>query len=59
MEADGLLVSTKETIDGRVLRVYRATPAGREALADGRRAVQEVASEMLRDQPGRTTDDDL
>ena len=33
--------------------------AGRDALADGRRAVQEVASEMLRDQPGKNADDDL
>ncbi|MCC6856534.1 MAG: helix-turn-helix transcriptional regulator [Microbacteriaceae bacterium] len=47
MEADGLLASTKETIDGRVLRVYRATGAGVEALADGRRAVRELAAEVL------------
>jgi len=61
MEADGLLVSTKETVDGRVLRVYRATPTGVEALADGRRAVRELAAEVLPPEPGTRTenDDDL
>lgn len=47
MEADGLLESTAETVDSRVLRLYRATPAGIEALAEGRRAVRELASEVL------------
>lgn len=47
MEEDGLLASTRETVNGRVLRVYRATPAGIDALAAGRRAVRELAAEIL------------
>lgn len=47
MEVDGLLVSEKQIVNGRVLRVYRATPSGEVALADGRRAVQELADEIL------------
>jgi PadR family transcriptional regulator PadR len=47
MEEDGLLVSEKQNVGGRVLRVYRATPAGELALAEGRRAVQELANEVL------------
>lgn len=58
MEADGLLVSAKETIDGRVLRIYRATPAGAEALADGRRAVRELAAEVLHPRTSPKDDDD-
>lgn len=47
MEADGLLASEKRTVNSRVLRVYRATAAGEAALAEGRRAVRELAEEVL------------
>lgn len=47
MEADGLLASEKRTVNGRVLRLYRATAAGEAALAEGRRAVRELAEEIL------------
>lgn len=47
MEKDGLLVSRYNTVEGRVLRVYRTTPAGDDALAEGRRAVKELADEIL------------
>jgi len=47
MEADGLLTSQAEVVEGRTRRVYRATDAGRGALADGRRAVAELAAEVL------------
>ncbi len=47
MENDGLLVSTKTTVDGRVLRTYTATDAGVVALRDGQRAVRELADEIL------------
>ncbi|MCU1577521.1 MAG: PadR family transcriptional regulator [Leifsonia sp.] len=47
MENDGLLVSAKSTVDGRVLRTYTATDAGRIALADGRRALKELSDEIL------------
>jgi len=47
MENDGLLVSSKSTVDGRVLRTYTATDAGLLALREGQRAVRELANEVL------------
>jgi DNA-binding PadR family transcriptional regulator len=47
MQRDGLLHSTQQTVDGRVLRLYRTTPAGEAALEEGRRAVRELADEVL------------
>jgi DNA-binding PadR family transcriptional regulator len=47
MEADGLLVSDHVKAEGRVLRTYRTTPAGDEALAEARHAVRELADEVL------------
>lgn len=56
-EADGLRVSATQSLNGRVVRVYRATPAGVDALADGRRVVRELAAEVLvRARPGRGDD---
>ena len=47
LESDGLLSSTQHVVDGRTRRVYRATAAGRRALADDRRALAELAREVL------------
>lgn len=47
LEADGLLESQTEVVDGRRRRVYRATPAGLAALEEGRRALRELAGEIL------------
>ena len=47
LEADGLLSSTQHVVDGRTRRVYQATAAGRRALADDRRALAELAREVL------------
>lgn len=47
LEADGLLSSTQHVVDGRTRRVYRATAAGRRALADDRHALAELAREVL------------
>lgn len=55
MERDGLLVSSKSTVDGRVLRIYTATGAGLESLRDGQRAIRELAREVL---PPQTETDD-
>lgn len=49
LETDGLLVSEQRVIDGRTRRVYRATEAGRAALAEDRRALAELAREVLPD----------
>jgi DNA-binding PadR family transcriptional regulator len=51
LEADGLLVSEQRVVDGRARRVYTATAAGREALAEDRKALAELAREVL----GNTT----
>ena len=47
MEDEGLLTSTTEVVGGRTRRVYRATGAGLTALAEARRAVAELADEVL------------
>lgn len=47
LEADGLLESHQQVVDGRTRRVYRATKAGRAALAEDRIALAELAREVL------------
>ena len=51
LEADGLLVSEPRVVDGRGRRVYRATAAGRAALAEDRKALAELAREVLGEEP--------
>lgn len=62
LEADGLLTSEQRVVDGRTRRVYRATEAGRAALAEARRALEELAREVLGDErprPGRAPGTDV
>lgn len=47
LEADGLLASDQRVVEGRTRRVYRATEAGKQALAEDRRALAELAKEVL------------
>ena len=47
MEAEGLLRSQRRVVGGRARRAYRITPAGREALDVERRALRELAREVL------------
>jgi DNA-binding PadR family transcriptional regulator len=47
LEADGLLTSEQRVVDGRTRRVYRATDAGRTALAQDRATLAELAAELL------------
>lgn len=47
MEEQGLLASRQEVVDGRPRRIYRATAHGVEALAEGRAALAELATEIL------------
>lgn len=49
LEADGLLVSEQQVVDGRARRVYKATAAGKQALAEDRKALRELAREVLGD----------
>lgn len=54
MEDEGLLTSTTAIVSGRRRRAYRATKAGLSALAEARRAVAELADEVL---PGYTDEE--
>lgn len=47
LEAEGLLASEQQVVDGRTRRVYRATDAGRAALSADRHALAELANELL------------
>jgi DNA-binding PadR family transcriptional regulator len=51
LEADGLLQSRQHVVDGRTRRLYRATTAGRAALAEDRAALAELAREVLSHDP--------
>jgi DNA-binding PadR family transcriptional regulator len=53
LEAEGLLTSQQRTVQGRIRRVYRATEAGRAALAEDRKALTELAREVLTDDERR------
>jgi len=47
MEAEGLLRSHAVVVDGRRRRRYSATDEGRHTLAETRRALRELADEVL------------
>jgi DNA-binding PadR family transcriptional regulator len=47
LEAAGLLSSRHRVVDGRRRRCYRTTRAGRSALGACRRALSELAAEVL------------
>jgi DNA-binding PadR family transcriptional regulator len=47
LEARGLLTSRKEIVEGRTRRLYRATARGHETLVEMRRALRELADEVL------------
>ena len=47
LQQDGLLASEQRVVGGRAVRVYRATEAGRTALAEDRAALAELAREVL------------
>ena len=49
LEQEGLLPSRKAVDGGRTRRLYKVTPAGRKALARARRALRELAAEILDD----------
>ncbi|WP_435897632.1 PadR family transcriptional regulator [Streptomyces cyaneofuscatus] len=49
LEVDGLLVSEQRVVDGRTRRVYKATKARKQALAEDRQALRELAREVLGD----------
>jgi len=50
LEGDGFLQSRKEVVNGKVRKYYRATKAGKQALADAHAKVHELVSEVYKDQ---------
>jgi DNA-binding PadR family transcriptional regulator len=47
MEAEGLLRSRRTVVEGKSRRCYEATAAGRKALEAARKALRELADEVL------------
>ncbi len=47
LEAAGLLTGRDDTLDGRRIRRYTITNTGRQELANSRRALRELAAEVL------------
>lgn len=56
MQIADLLTSRELVVDGRVRRLYTATQAGRDALAQVRALVAEMADEVLHPVPEPTPD---
>ncbi len=51
LEKKGLLSSTEERSGGAARRLYRATPAGRDALAAAKEKLVELFGELFEDEP--------
>jgi len=50
MEAEGLIRSRSQVVDGRALRSYTATAKGCRELSTTRQQLRELASEVLGDE---------
>jgi DNA-binding PadR family transcriptional regulator len=50
LEKDGFLQSNREVVNGKVRKYYRATEAGKRALADAHAKVRELVDEVYKDQ---------
>jgi PadR family transcriptional regulator, regulatory protein PadR len=50
MERKGLLKSSRDRVNGKIRRIYRATPAGHKALRNARKRVQELFGELFEDE---------
>jgi DNA-binding PadR family transcriptional regulator len=51
MEAEGLIRSRQQVVDGRARRSYVATAEGRRTLESAKRQLRELADEVLGDGP--------
>jgi DNA-binding PadR family transcriptional regulator len=51
MEAEGLLRSSQQVVEGRVRRTYVATAKGRRTLASTKKQLRELATEVLGEDP--------
>jgi DNA-binding PadR family transcriptional regulator len=50
LERGGMLISTRERLEGCYRRTYRITPKGKEALQIARRKVQELFHELFEEE---------
>lgn len=50
MEKKGLLRSSRQLVNGKFRRMYRATPAGRAALRTAKKRVQELFGELFEEE---------
>ena len=50
LEGDGFLQSRKQVVNGKVRKYYRATKAGKQALADAYAKVGELVNEVYKGQ---------
>lgn len=50
LEGDDFLQSRKQVVNGKVRKYYRATKAGKQALADAHVKVGELVNEVYKDQ---------
>jgi PadR family transcriptional regulator len=50
MEQKGLLRSSREPVNGKFRRLYRATPAGRRALRTAKQRVKELFGELFEEE---------
>ena len=53
LEEQGFLRSRRESVGGKIRRVYRATPAGRKALTGAKSKIRELFGEIAESQPPR------
>lgn len=54
LERKGLLRSKKQQVNGKIRRVYSATPRGRQALQNAKRKIHELFGELFeRERMGR------
>lgn len=53
LEGDGFLQFKKQVVNGKVRKYYRATKAGKQALADAHVKVGELVNEVYKDQRER------
>lgn len=51
LEDEGLLVSEKRVVAGKMRKYYHLTPAGREALTQGRKQAAELLREIGAEDP--------
>lgn len=58
MQAEGLITSRQESVAGKVRRLYAITREGRAELAAERRALAELAHEVLDSTPAAATEAD-